>query len=115
MMSWKNGRVASRTSTPLVHPDRDELVLTDVLTALSDPLRLGIVVTLAEGEERPCGTFALPVSKSTQSWHFRVLREAGVIRQRDDGVRRMNSLRSEDLGARFPGLLDLVLTEARRD
>ena len=38
-----------------------------------------------------CTTFAPPVSKSTQSGHFRVLREAGVIRQRDEGSRRLNS------------------------
>jgi DNA-binding transcriptional ArsR family regulator len=107
--------VASRTATPLKHPGRDALVFADVLAALSDPLRLGIVAALADGAERPCGSFALPVGKSTQSWHFRVLREAGIIRQRDDGIRRMNSLRRADLDARFPGLLDLALREAGRN
>lgn len=104
--------MASRTATPLTHPARDALVFADVLAALSDPLRLGIVAALADGGERPCGSFQLPVSKSTQSWHFRVLREAGIIRQRDDGNRRLNSLRRVDLDARFPGLLDLALREA---
>jgi DNA-binding transcriptional ArsR family regulator len=55
-------------------------------------------------------SFALPVSKSTQSAHFRVLREAGLIRQRDEGT-RLNRLRREDLDVRFPGLLDLVTAQ----
>jgi DNA-binding transcriptional ArsR family regulator len=106
--------MASRTSTQLLHPDRDALVFTVVLAALSDPLRLAIVAELAAGGERPCSAFDLPVSKSTQSWHFRTLREAGVIRQRDEGTRRLNSLRTEDLEARFPGLLALAVREGVR-
>ncbi|MFJ4655051.1 ArsR/SmtB family transcription factor [Nocardia sp. NPDC088792] len=104
--------MASRTAVPLTHPDRDALSLIDVLSALSDPLRLAIVANLADGSEMPCTAFELPVSKSTQSWHFRTLREAGVIRQRDDGTRRLNSLRRTDIDARFPGLLDLAIREA---
>jgi DNA-binding transcriptional ArsR family regulator len=86
------------------------------MLALSDPVRLAIVVRLAdvgEGGEQACATFALPVSKSTQSGHFKALREAGVIRQRDEGTRRLNSLRRADLDARFPGLLDLAIAQGR--
>jgi DNA-binding transcriptional ArsR family regulator len=53
------------------------------------------------------------VTKSTLTHHFRVLREAGVIEQREEGTARLNSLRREDLDARFPGLLDAVLAGAR--
>jgi DNA-binding transcriptional ArsR family regulator len=42
--------------------------------------------------------------------HSRVLREAGVIRQREDGNRRWTALRDEDLDGRFPGLLDAIVT-----
>jgi DNA-binding transcriptional ArsR family regulator len=108
--------MASRTATQLVHPSRDELRFTDVSAALSDPLRLAIVARLADAEpdgELACTTFALPVSKSTQSGHFRVLREAGVIRQRDEGTRRLNRLRHDDLDSRFPGLLDLAIAHGR--
>ncbi|MFH9657134.1 ArsR/SmtB family transcription factor [Streptomyces sp. NPDC017248] len=107
--------MASRTATPLVHPDRDQLRIDTVLAALGDPVRLAIVARLAgvgPDGELACTTFALPVSKSTQSGHFKVLREAGVIRQRDEGTRRLNRLRRDDLDARFPGLLDLVVSEA---
>ena len=61
------------------------------------------------GCERRCGDFALPVSKSTLTHHFRVLRESGVIEQSRDGTAKVNRLRREDLDARFPGLLDSVL------
>jgi DNA-binding transcriptional ArsR family regulator len=99
--------------TPLRHPDRDALELPAVLHALSDPHRLQIVRALAESTtELRCGRLGLPVTKSTATHHFRVLREAGVIRQAEDGTARLNALRREDLDARFPGLLDAVLGAA---
>jgi DNA-binding transcriptional ArsR family regulator len=97
----------------LEHPAREELELAAVLHALSDPQRLRIVRTLAaDPEPRPCGSFGLDVSKSTATHHFRVLREAGIIDQRTDGTSKFNSLRRDDLEARFPGLLDAVLDSA---
>jgi len=91
-------------------PDRSELELAAVLHALSDPMRLRIVAALAATHEQPaCGAFDLPVTKSTCTHHFKVLREAGVLSQRQVGTARMNTLRRDDLDARFPGLLDTVL------
>jgi DNA-binding transcriptional ArsR family regulator len=84
--------------------------MADVLHALSDPQRLRIVQTLAESPTpRRCGSFDLDVTNSTLTHHFRVLREAGVIDQREEGTARLNCLRREDLDERFPGLLDAVL------
>ena len=106
--------MASRTATALVHPHREHMQFTSVLAALSDPVRLAIVALLADVEpsgELACTSLGLPVSKSTQSGHFKVLREAGVIRQRDEGTHRMNRLRREDLDVRFPGLLDLAIPQ----
>lgn len=96
----------------LAHPDREHIELTRVLHALADPTRLAIVRTLADQGERACGTFPVQVSPSTLSHHFRVLREAGVIRQRDDGTRRWTALRRDDLEACCPGLIDVVLAAA---
>jgi len=94
----------------LHHPDRDELDLPTVLHALSDPQRLRIVGALATREEPcACSSFGLDVTKSTLTHHFRVLREAGVISQALAGTSKMNTLRRDDLDARFPGLLDAVL------
>jgi DNA-binding transcriptional ArsR family regulator len=97
------------TAPEIRHPARDELELAAVLHALSDPVRLSVVKTIADGREWTCSSLELPVSKSTCTHHFRVLREAGVIRQRVDGTTKLNSLRREDLEARFPGLIDAVL------
>ena len=95
------------------HPARAEIELAAVLHALSDPVRLRIVAALAATDEAPsCGSFDLPVTKSTCTHHFKVLREAGVISQRQSGTARLNSLRRADLDARFPGLLDSVLRAA---
>jgi DNA-binding transcriptional ArsR family regulator len=81
-----------------------------VLHALSDPARLEIVRRLADGDEPSCGMFELGLSKATLSHHFRVLREAGLVRTRVDGRKRLLSLRTDDLDARFPGLLDAILS-----
>jgi DNA-binding transcriptional ArsR family regulator len=107
-----SGAVSSQTFD-LAGPARNEIALADVLHALSDPVRLGIVCTLREaGDERRCGSFDAPVTKSTLTHHFRVLREAGLIVQRQEGTARLSRLRSEDLEARFPGVLEAILTAA---
>jgi DNA-binding transcriptional ArsR family regulator len=93
------------------HPSREEIDLSAVLHALSDPQRRGIVAELARSEEpRPCGSFAPNITKSTRTHHFRVLREAGLIEQWKQGTLKMSTLRREDVDARFPGLLDSVLS-----
>jgi DNA-binding transcriptional ArsR family regulator len=104
--------MTTTSSDTLFHPALDQLELAAVLHALSDPVRLRIVAGLARGDERTCGSFELPVTKSTCTHHFKVLREAGVIHQRTAGTARFNTLRREDLEARFPGLLDAVLASS---
>jgi DNA-binding transcriptional ArsR family regulator len=103
---------AMTTAEKIHHPAREELELAEVLHALSDPVRLRIVAELAKDGECTCGSFDLPVTKSTGTHHFKVLREAGVIRQRQVGTTRPTSLRREDLEARFPGLLKTILASA---
>ncbi|MCP9946897.1 helix-turn-helix domain-containing protein [Streptomyces somaliensis] len=99
----------------LAHPARDEIRLEGVLHALSDPMRLRVVRELAAaGTEVACSHVDLPVTKSTGTHHFRVLREAGVIRQTYRGTAKMNALRRDDLDALFPGLLDAVLAAGER-
>ncbi|WP_017559022.1 ArsR/SmtB family transcription factor [Nocardiopsis baichengensis] len=94
----------------LDHPEREDIDLDAVLAALADPIRRRIACELAEGHtDMACIAFELPVSKSTSTHHFRVLREAGVIRQRYQGTAILNSLRADDLQARFPGLLGAVI------
>ncbi|MCT9934239.1 helix-turn-helix domain-containing protein [Planotetraspora sp. A-T 1434] len=99
------------SSRELAHPDVEDLVLTDVLFALSDPSRLAIVRRLAEGslEMVPCQEIGGEIPKSTRSHHLKTLREAGVIRNVPHGRQRYVSLRRDELDDRFPGLLTAVL------
>lgn len=92
------------------HPSVDSLDLALVLRTVGDPLRLGMVRALADGEELLCGALGdrLGLPKSTSSYHLRLLREAGLTRTRQDGTLRFISLRRGDLDARFPGLVDVL-------
>ncbi len=92
-------------------PTRNELEVGKVLSALSDPHRRNVVLTLLsepEGTERTCTSFGLPVTKATSTFHFRVLREAGLTYDLSYGNRRGVSLRRDDIEARFPGLLTAI-------
>ncbi|MFI6092324.1 ArsR/SmtB family transcription factor [Streptomyces sp. NPDC051218] len=96
---------------PLAEPAVEELRLEVVMGALSDPLRMGIVRKLlldSEDFDHSCGWFGLARPKSSLTHHFRVLRDAGLTRQRQYGLERRSQVRIDDLNARFPGLLDLV-------
>lgn len=97
------------------HPHADEMSLGVLLAALADEHRRGVVRNLiadSEDTEHPCANFNLPQARSTRSHHFRVLREAGVVRQVDYGNKSGITLRRAELDGRFPGLLDLLASEA---
>ncbi|MEO3973828.1 helix-turn-helix domain-containing protein [Streptomyces sp. CAU 1734] len=95
----------------LHHPETSDIRLVDVLAALGHPVRLEAARALANGEERFCGEILRDVPKSSMTHHWRILRESGVIRLRRDGRKFFLTLRHDDLDARFPGLLDIVLTD----
>ncbi|MDJ0462764.1 helix-turn-helix domain-containing protein [Streptomyces sp. H27-C3] len=92
------------------HPARDQLLIEDVLAALGNPVRLGIVRELAASDqERTCGSLPLEVTKATATHHWRVLRESGITREHKVGRYKAVELRRDDLDACFPGLLTAVL------
>jgi DNA-binding transcriptional ArsR family regulator len=93
----------------LRHPNAGEIELTRVLHALSDPVRLDVVRQLDRDGEATCAALDCGRPKSSMSHHFRVLRDAGVVRTRTDGATHMNELRRDELDRLFPGLLDAVL------
>lgn len=102
----------------LPQPAREELELGLVLSTLSDPLRrtvTAILATLPDGTERNCASFGFPVAKASLTHHFKILRQAGLISQTDYGNRRASSLRRDDIEARFPGLLALLIAELQQD
>lgn len=95
----------------LAHPHIGELEVGAVLLALADENRRRVVAELAQrpDEERLCASLDLPVGKSSRTRHWRVLREAGLVYQRDAGNGLYMRLRKEDLDRRFPGLIQAVV------
>lgn len=100
---------------PFVHPPITDVTLESVLYALADPARLEIVLKLTDGG---CGmncSAAAPenLPKSTQSHHYQVLREAGLIRSERRGTEVVNTLRCSEISEKFPGLIPAILTAAK--
>lgn len=99
------------TAGEMAHPHVEELEVGPILLALADENRRRVVAQLAErpDEELLCASFDLPVGKSSRTRHWRVLREAGLVYQRDAGNGLYMRLRKEDLDRRFPGLIQAVV------
>ncbi|MFT0867320.1 ArsR/SmtB family transcription factor [Pseudomonas sp. CAM1A] len=93
------------------HPNPEDLTLERLLYALSDPVRMEIVRRLAGVAEASCGELDGGRPKSSMSHHFRVLRDSGLVHTRNVGTTHMNSLRSDELESRFPGLLGSILEQ----
>jgi len=100
----------------IAHPSLDEITLPAVLYALSDPTRLRIVRRLhAVGRELSCQeATGADLPKSTMSFHFKALREAGLVRTRQEG-RSYFSIINPGFEARFPGLLAGIFAHAQED
>jgi DNA-binding transcriptional ArsR family regulator len=99
---------------PLFHPSIGEVSVESVLHALSDPTRVSILAELAYSQcSATCSAFQniidRPIPKSTLSQHFKVLREAGLIRSERKGVEMHNTSRCAEVDARFPGLLSSIV------
>lgn len=96
------------------HPKPEDIELARVLHALSDPVRLDVVRQLDREGQATCAALDGGRPKSSMSHHFRVLRDAGVLRTRTDGTAHMNELRRAELDSLFPGLLQAVLKAPQR-
>jgi len=100
---------------PLVHPALEDITVEGILHALSDPTRVEIFAALADSNCAPtCSAFlsvgGKAVPKSTLSQHFKVLREAGLVRSERTGVEMQNSSRCDEIEQRFPGLLPAIVS-----
>jgi DNA-binding transcriptional ArsR family regulator len=102
-------RAAAARKTTTVVDSRDPAV--EVLKALSDPIRLGIMSRIASTEELPCTTLEqeLPISKSTISYHMRILRAAGLIDIRKQGKFYHYTARSTEIDDVIPGLMSWLV------
>lgn len=100
------------------HPDRDQIRIDGVLSALGSPIRLEVIRILNSGGDHNCTMVLTELglsSKSTMTHHWRVLRESGVIWQRQSGRETVLTLRRDDLDARYPGLIDSILAGTDQD
>lgn len=99
---------------PLLHPSTEDIRLEAILHALSDPVRAAIFADIAGGAcSQTCSAFACVgdrvIPKSSLSQHFKILREAGLIRSERHGVELRNTSRCAEVEERFPGLLPAIL------
>lgn len=99
---------------PFVHPPIEDVSLEGVLYALADPHRLAIMRRLNGcGGTMNCSTAApCDLPKSTLSHHFKLLREAGLIRSERQGTQVINTPRCTEIEQKFPGLLRAILASA---
>jgi DNA-binding transcriptional ArsR family regulator len=99
---------------PLFHPSIDDVRLEAILHALSDPVRVQIFADIAGAVcSQTCSAFTSVndrvIPKSSLSHHFKVLREAGLIRSERQGVEMHNTSRCTEVEARFPGLVAAII------
>jgi DNA-binding transcriptional ArsR family regulator len=99
---------------PLAHPALEDITVEGMLHALTDPTRVEIFAKIANsGCSANCSSFLTvgekTVPKSTLSQHFKVLREAGLIRSERVGVEMQSSSRCAEIETRFPGLLSAIV------
>jgi DNA-binding transcriptional ArsR family regulator len=98
---------------PLIHPAIDEVPVEAILHALSDPVRVAIYADIVKGCNENCSTFLTvgdrEIPKSTLSQHFKILREAGLIRSERKGVEMFTTSRCEEVDRHYPGLIGAIV------
>ena len=112
-MKVENERAHRMHQGPLARSDRDYYI--DIFRALSEPIRVEILSMFGDDGECACTVLeeALPISKSTISYHVKILFQAGLITVRKDGRYYYYSLRPEVFEHYVPGLLDRLRAESR--
>ena len=99
---------------PLIHPSLNEINVQSILYALSDPVRVSILVELLDAEcAKNCAAFArikkTSIPKSTLSQHFKILREAGLIRSVRKGIELQSQDRLKEICKKFGPLISEIL------
>ncbi len=84
----------------------------EVFKALSEPIRLDIMARIVSVDELPCTTLEreLPISKSTISYHMKILYRAHLIDIRKDGRYYHYRARRSEVEELVPGMLDWLGT-----
>lgn len=108
--------VETADTTAGVFPTHPVGPLPQVLAALQDPVRLEIVRRLHNaGTPLQCAALYDGINKSTATHHFKILREAGLTeRLVIDGLTHQR-LRTDEVDAGIPGLLNSVVGIANKE
>jgi len=99
---------------PLFHPAVSDISVEGILYALSDPVRAQIYQKMATSEcALTCSNVRKLINrnlpKATLSQHFKILREAGLIRSERKGVEMHNTTRYAELNERFGDMLSAIV------
>jgi DNA-binding transcriptional ArsR family regulator len=99
---------------PLIHPAIEDVRPEAILHALADPNRAAIFARIMKADcAEACTAMAAVgdriIPKSSLSNHFKVLRDAGLIRSERHGVEVRNLSRWTEIEERFPGLLSGII------
>jgi DNA-binding transcriptional ArsR family regulator len=96
-------------------PSQTEVTYAQIFAALSEPVRIEIVAMIAGTGELACTVLdeTLPISKSTISYHIKILHHAGLITVRKDGRYYFYKLRREMFDRYVSGFLDRLATARR--
>jgi DNA-binding transcriptional ArsR family regulator len=92
-----------------------DITVEGILYAFCDPVRVQIYAEMERSEcSQICSNFLTlgdrTLPKSTLSQHFKILREAGLIRSERKGVELHNTTRCDELKERFGGMIQAIIS-----
>lgn len=115
-VQWKNNKfelvIFSKLryySFMIIEQKNDDQIKVQIFKALADESRLEIIRILRDQEgELSCGEIGekINISKSTASYHFKTLREAGLTSTRKETRNKYVKLRLDTFEKYLPGFLD---------
>jgi ArsR family transcriptional regulator, arsenate/arsenite/antimonite-responsive transcriptional repressor len=90
-------------------------VRADILKALAHPVRVLIVNTLTDGDRCVCELNKLAdIDQSNISRHLAMLKKAGIVSDRRDGMKVFYHLETPCISRAFECAVEVVKTETRR-
>jgi DNA-binding transcriptional ArsR family regulator len=101
---------------PIIMPSIEDVTLPGILYALGDPTRLQIALNLFNSHNALTCMAAVAgiddLAVSSRSHHFGILRQTGIIHSEKKGRETYNSLRIQELEAKFPHVVMSILKSA---
>lgn len=91
--------------------NNEDVVRVEIFKALSDMVRLQIIRVLRDkGGEMSCGEIGeyIDIPKSTASYHFKILRTAGLTLTRKESLNKFVSLRYDTFEKYLPNFLETL-------